>query len=1695
MTITYNMKLNKKLCGDKDSVSGKRLSDKDGVGFYIDVNKSVVRLKKVRPVSDDESTDHRGTTPIREPDFVALPTTPGNETDRSSDDGDSIRQEVEFLKPTKKGPKQVLTFVDAYNHHRLAGNVLEPLTGFCKPDSRTVRRHKGGPRRIPGNTFEGWNRRRQVKSDIIKASKETSAPLKKGVHVEPTDDRSDFYILPYMRIQNELSRETREDDARSWIRFCMFNTGPMPLAQFRRFLIERLQYEVYIGVRKIKTIRQPNGNVRTDFWVTESAAGGMKDALYMKAHHRRKGTKRDHRIPLFELKDWWLPNKDVAHWRLDRFRTWRDRPISEKEPRPIRESPITRGIATLNVNGLRNKRSDLVEFIHVRKLAIIAIQETLIGANQYPLTVPGYEVFTRPHQDGFRGQALIIDKRYPAFEVGVMDSRNMIHVRVAGLPGKKTWHIISVYFPSGGWNRSERTDCLKLVLQEYWDILKKDPSAAVVILGDFNKKRTELIKGLKTEKSGLRCLDIVGNGLTFHRKGTKWSDIDSIVVSPTAKGMLTSAKVLREWGINSDHFPLTTQMKNIPEEKTEEVEKFPKLRFNIDLIKGHGSRIVNSNRWSLLDVDTIETTEELDRATEEFDETINDLGVRIGIKRPAHGRVFTINRTLKRKCVKLAALRKKMEQNENTPEGDVLRAKHDELREKIRKALRDRQVKLEAKEAARVSQLYADGEMRAFHRWESKVTSGGKGKSTIKPIQGKDGTLLTEPKDILNRTYEYYKDLKQDDPEKLSQNPEHWKEKFKGERKDRPLEGINDPLTWDLVLLAIRHMMVGTAPGHNDIPVEMFKAMLKEECTEALETDPGDNIYVALPAPDLPKEPLTEMGRALWRIIEAIWDLRHQPDTWSRVTDISMFKAGDPTDPKNYRGISLICVAMKIVTVMLAMRLSSVCEMEKVFVKEQGGFRSGEEAIAQFIAMAEIVRRRRLDGQKTFIVFIDFMKAFDKVMHEALFEKLDAMGIRGQILDLIKNIYRTSKACIRVGNDTSEYYDMLRGTRQGCPLSPILFLLFINDFLEYLPEGVSVPGMAKKEKCPGLLFADDVAGLADSVEMAHNVLEGVTKWSREWQMPMGAPKCNVMLINGTDEEQEALKNENFSVDGKKIEVTRSYKYLGIVITDKLGDVEQTDEMNHAETLASRVKQAVNIRRPFLKDPRFPIHIKMAVIASKIMSVGTYGGEWIAFNQKRTEKIQTQINVALKLVLGSSARSRIFASKPLTWELGLPSIEERMAELRVRLWYKRAELRTWLGLLGKEENRFVQRMNTWTKYTASQIKKTNIYFTENWIYKTLLHERKAQWYPPTAKNKDAVKQNIRLHVIDRAFSRDLREEKEVQATKKYAVTASYGQSRQYLRCATEMPNMVQGTIWLARVRIGAWWSTKRRIDTLRAMERPIGDLQEGLCPLCGCDEVDPYNEEVHIIVRCPAFQSERDEWLQGHIDFLEEPIIPNPVIGEDALTWKDEQVARHLLGGCRDDDLNDMREPAADVLRLWHSGWGRDPAEFVPGHTVHGYVPIARFLAAVMPRHKATLFPDGGRERDLQTYDSMSEEDSPMKDGQRRQTPVVIEEVEDSLWAPYPQHENPGHHLSASANQVEGMSAKTRLSKPGNRSRLTGKRGKHAMSGIYDSSSDDSDSINSEGSNGPLTTPVCNERGGEAPRGTLAGSLPLNLGRD
>jgi hypothetical protein len=676
---------------------------------------------------------------------------------------------------------------------------------------------------------------------------------------------------------------------------------------------------------------------------------------------------------------------------------------------------------------------------------------------------------------------------------------------------------------------------------------------------------------------------------------------------------------------------------------------------------------------------------------------------------------------------------------------------------------------------------------------------------------------------------------------------------------------------------------------------------------------------------------------------------------------------------------------MKVVTVMMADRLSKVLEANEILTTEQGGFRSNEEAIAQFIALAEIVRRRRLKGDKTYIVFIDFYKAFDKVMHEALFEKLDAMGFKGHFLELLMAIYKTSKACLRVGDDNSPFYDMLRGTRQGCPLSPILFLIFINDFLDYIPEGVNVPGMLTGRKCPGLLFADDVAGLCDSVENVHKLLDGVTRWSRDWQMPMGAPKCGVMQVAGTEEEQKILAETYFKVDGQKVAAVRSYKYLGIIITDKLGDSNQTDEWNHCKTLASRIKQAVNIRRGFLRDKKYPLWVKLEVINSKIIPLGTYGGEWIAFNQRRTNLIQREVNVALKLILQSSSRSNLHAVKTMLWELGITSIEERTSDLRLRLWQKSPELRTWLALLVNRENRFVSKNNVWSKFTPvaiDRVEKQALQIRGGWIWDTLLQENKVKLMVEGSENpvtqKAKQRQEMRLRIITRSFDRDLYSSNPVKATKLYARDAFFSYTRRFLKCAVHFPNLTEGTIWLVRVRTSAWWDTNRRWDYLSKTNKDYSHIVRGRCPCCHKSFGDM--ELAHILLYCPCFHSARQRWLKEPIDLLQGELEQG--LGTLTIEHSTKELVYRLLGGYIDDSsrhgADTNKEAETSVLTLWAKGWGAHEEFKCPGFSIHGYVPVAKFLAAVMPKHKALLFPSGKRIRDSLAYDTSSGEDSPTK---------------------------------------------------------------------------------------------------------------------
>ena len=96
------------------------------------------------------------------------------------------------------------------------------------------------------------------------------------------------------------------------------------------------------------------------------------------------------------------------------------------------------------------------------------------------------------------------------------------------------------------------------------------------------------------------------------------------------------------------------------------------------------------------------------------------------------------------------------------------------------------------------------------------------------------------------------------------------------------------------------------------------------------------------------------------------------------------------------------------------------------------------------------------------------------------------------VLIFLCNLYTSSKARARLASMLSNEFPIKRGVRQGCPLSPILFNLFINDILNDCEKyGVNIG----RKKCCGGLFADDVVLIAPSAKNLEKLLKKVHRWN------------------------------------------------------------------------------------------------------------------------------------------------------------------------------------------------------------------------------------------------------------------------------------------------------------------------------------------------------------------------------------------------------------------------------------------------------------------------------------------------------------------------------------------------------------------------------------------------------------------------
>lgn len=181
----------------------------------------------------------------------------------------------------------------------------------------------------------------------------------------------------------------------------------------------------------------------------------------------------------------------------------------------------------------------------------------------------------------------------------------------------------------------------------------------------------------------------------------------------------------------------------------------------------------------------------------------------------------------------------------------------------------------------------------------------------------------------------------------------------------------------------------------------------------------------------------------------------------------------------NWRPICLLNNDYKILALLLAKSIKEV--LDAIIDETQSGFLRNRHISNNVRLVLDILDYSDLITEDSFILFLDFYKAFDTVQHQFLFHSLERLGFGDFFCKAIKTLYTNGNSSIKLKYGTSPRFELKRGIRQGCPISLYLFLLItqlLTNSLNNSPvQGISIAGKeiiiiinSHVDRCDTILF-------------------------------------------------------------------------------------------------------------------------------------------------------------------------------------------------------------------------------------------------------------------------------------------------------------------------------------------------------------------------------------------------------------------------------------------------------------------------------------------------------------------------------------------------------------------------------------------------------------------------------------------------
>ena len=923
-----------------------------------------------------------------------------------------------------------------------------------------------------------------------------------------------------------------------------------------------------------------------------------------------------------------------------------------------------------NTNGWNYKKKYSIEFfIAMYKPLFLCFQETGNGSgstSKYPCRVilPNYKYFFKKAEDKTPGKRGLFLGYHNSCQASLDSSsfEYIISLNTYSLWDNKKCSIGNIYVPQR--RHHPFVKHAKLEIISWLQLHSSNPS---ILLGDFNLS-TEKLKELISPCNNWMIFPLNGSNMSWYR-GDRESDIDHAIVNKSMMDLLSSGSFI-DFPPISDHKPLLIHGNSL---STDNAFSLPKKFIRWDRLKCYENKehIANNNYFRLLESEIENSESSTEDLSKSFITTAFTIADELSITTTEEIRqsffhisqsIFNLHKTK----VKLYKEIKKCNSQNDLDSFTRLINRYFRICLKIHKACNEHR-KLEYQHWIASGCEYAKSHNpRKAWQWIKRTAKVGKPASNSShPIKDKNGNLVISSKEKLKVWHDHFKKLASD-PSGISLSLDYWSESAENEflissRNDE--WDINQDISIDEIKFAILSTPNYKASGPDGIPIEFFKAVVpKGENSES--SSPGIN--------------------CLHLLFNRIWN-GDFPESWNEASIVSIPKKGDLTDCDNYRGISLINNGIKLISKIIAKRISNY-GLDHGFIRpEQFGFRNKEECVSLYISLREICQRRKFANQETYLAFLDLKKAYDSVPIGNILNKLYRLGIRGKCFQFIKNLYLSSKANVKIDNEYSKSFKIMKGVRQGCPLSPILFNLFINDIFNSCNElGVHIDN----NKCCGGLFADDIALCAPTRANLKKMLKKVNNWAKYNKMNFGINKCATMVIRPDSPLFKYKKDPTFYLAGQPIPISDCYTYLGIPFDKTLSLLPVIKLLNN------KVMKALFSVGNFLRNSRIPLPFKKLVLNAFVISKVSYFAPLLGSNKNKSKGAQKFVNMGLYWAAGVHNAKSFVSLYCISKDFNIPPLSAKCALIQTRCFNKWKSSNCIISYL--VNNIPKTRKHTWTK---------------------------------------------------------------------------------------------------------------------------------------------------------------------------------------------------------------------------------------------------------------------------------------------------------------------------------------------------------------------------------------------------------------